>query len=72
VGDLIIAGATATSHWKDWRILHREEGPLVNEMLGDPYRWRRGGVLSVMVQESPSRAHEATPLRILDYTTTKQ
>jgi len=72
VGDLIIGGATAGSNWTDWRILHREEGPFVNEMLGDPYRWKADGVLSVMVQESPARAHEATPLRILDYTTTEQ
>ena len=67
-GDLVIAGATRASHWTDWRILRREEGPFVNEMLGDVARWKAEGVLSIMVQESPSRAHEATALRILDYT----
>ena len=71
-GDLLVAGATAASKWTDWRILHREQGPFVNEMLGDPYRWQQGGVLSVMVQESPAAAHQATPLRILDYTVNGQ
>lgn len=66
-GDLVITGATAASNWADWRILHREAGPFVNEMLGDPYRWKQEAVLSVMVQESPKKAHEATALRILDY-----
>ncbi|UCD49449.1 MAG: BNR-4 repeat-containing protein, partial [Phycisphaerales bacterium] len=72
LGDLIIAGATAASKWEDWKILHREQGPFVNEMLGDVYRWKQDGVLSIMVQESPSTAHEATPLGILDYSITEQ
>ncbi len=66
-GDLVIAGATAASHWEDWKILHREMGPFVNEMLADPYRWKDESVLSIMVQESPNSAHESTPLRILDF-----
>jgi BNR repeat-containing family member len=66
-GDLVIAGATAALNWEDWKILHREKGPFVNEMLGDLYRWKTEAVLSVMVQESPGSVHEATPLRILDY-----
>ena len=70
-GDLVIAGATAASNWQDWRILHVEKGPFVKEMLGDVYRWKREAVLSIMAQESPPSPHEATPLRILDYTIEK-
>jgi hypothetical protein len=66
-GDLVIAVATANSKWTDWRIVYVEKGPFLNEMLGDPYRWKQEGILSVMVQESPKEAHEATPLRILDF-----
>jgi len=66
-GDLVIAVATAASGWTDWKLAHRETGPFVNEMLGDPYRWAKDGVLSVMVQQSPRTPHEPTPLRILDY-----
>jgi hypothetical protein len=44
-----------------------EKGPFVNEMLGDVHRWEKEGVLSVMVQGSPEKTHEATPLRILDF-----
>jgi hypothetical protein len=36
-------------------------------MLGDNYRWDKEGVLSVMVQQSPEKAHQPTPLRILDF-----
>ena len=71
-GDLVIAAATRASNWTDWRILHRETGPFVNEMLGDSYRWQQEGVLSVMVQESPAAAHESTALRILDYAVKRQ
>ncbi|MBL7153075.1 MAG: BNR repeat-containing protein [Phycisphaerae bacterium] len=65
-GDLTVAAATAASKWRDWRIVHVEKGPFVNEMLGDVYRWRKESVLSVMVQESPKKAHDPTALRILD------
>jgi len=66
-GNVVIASASAESKWKDWRIIHEEKGPFVNEMLGDPYRWRIHGILSVLVQGDPAKAHEATPLRIVDF-----
>jgi hypothetical protein len=66
-GDLVIAAATANSKWTDWRVIHVERGPFVNEMLGDPYRWKQEGILSVMVQESPKEVHQPTPLRLLDF-----
>ena len=65
--NLAIARATAMSKWSDWKIIHVESGPFINEMLGDPYRWKNEIVLSVMVQESPKKAHEPTLLRILDF-----
>jgi hypothetical protein len=66
-GKLIIAAATADSRWTDWKIIHTEKGPFFNEMLGDAYRWKRQGVLSVMVQQSPEEVHEPTALRIIDF-----
>lgn len=66
-GNLTIAAATADSKWKDWKIIHTGKGPFLNEMLGDLYRWRKDGILSIMVQESPKEAHEPTPLRVLDF-----
>jgi hypothetical protein len=65
--NLAIAAATSASKWLDWRIVHVEEGPFINEMVGDPYRWKQEQALSVMVQESPGQPHQATPLRILDF-----
>ena len=49
-----------------------EEGPFVKEILGDPYRWRKDGILSIIVQGSPEKPHGATPLRILDFTLEQQ
>ncbi len=43
-GDLAIAAATSVSNWQNWTIIHREEGPFVNEMLGDVYRWKKEGI----------------------------
>lgn len=66
-GDLVIMAASAKSTWTDWEVVHVERGPFVNEMLADVYRWKDDGVLSIMVQGSPSIEHEATVLRILDF-----
>ena len=55
------SAALFRASWTDWRVVHVEKGPFVNDMLGDPGRWKRDGVLSVMVQESPRRAHEGSP-----------
>lgn len=66
-GDLVIAVATANTNWTDWQIVNTEKGPFVNEMLGDAYRWKNEGILSVLVQEMPAEKHQPTPLRILDF-----
>ncbi len=66
-GALVIMAATASSKWNDWRVVHVEKGPFVNEMLGDFSRWKTSQILSIMVQQSPTKDHEATPLRILDF-----
>ena len=71
-GTLVIAAATSGSKWQDWKIVHRERGPFVNEMLGDVYRWKKQGVLSIMVQETPEKPHQPTPLRILDFSFSKR
>jgi hypothetical protein len=71
-GDLVIMGATAATAWADWKTIHVEKGPFVNEMLGDPYRWREEGTLSILVQQSPGTSRQPTPLRILDFTLTRR
>jgi len=65
--NLEMAAATAKSGYTDWKVIHTETGPFVNEMLGDPYRWEQEGILSVMVQESPENPTEPTPLYVLDF-----
>jgi hypothetical protein len=66
-GPLIIAAASAASEWTDWRIVYEEAGPFVNEMLGDPYRFRQTGILSIPVQDAPAAEHQPTELRVLDF-----
>ncbi|GAL65632.1 hypothetical protein JCM19301_3317 [Jejuia pallidilutea] len=53
--DLIIATATAKNQWKDWTVTYTVKGPFINDMLGDVYRWKDEGVLSIMVQDNPKR-----------------
>ncbi len=69
-GDLVIAAATAESGWLDWQVIHTEIGPFGNEMLGDFYRWKDDGILSVMVQNAPEETSAPTPLRVLDFSFT--
>ena len=66
-GDLVIAAATAASGWTDWSVVHVEKGPFLNDMLGDPRRWRRDGILSIIAQESPQEEHQSTRLRVLEF-----
>ena len=67
-GDLVIAAATAESGWTDWQVIHTEIGPFGNEMLGDFYRWKSEGVLSIMVQAAPEESSTPTALGIIDFT----
>jgi len=67
-GDLLILGASATNDWEDWKTLYTHEGPFVNEMLADPYRWQSEQILSIMLQGAPINPHDSTPLRVLDFT----
>jgi len=44
-----------------------EKGPFINEMLGDPTRWKAERILSVMVQRTPQTLGTPSPLRVIDY-----
>ena len=64
--DLIVAVATAKRGWKDWQIVYSLKGPFMNDMLADIYRWKKEGILSVMLQNEPSKVRESSPLRVVD------
>lgn len=66
-GKLVIMAATAASSWKDWKVIHTENGSFGNEMLADYYRWKSSGILSVLVQDKPKSGHEPSTLRIVDF-----
>ncbi len=67
-GDLVIASASAESKWTDWKIIHVEKGPFGNEMLGDVPRFKKDGILSVMVQDVSEESRAPSPLRVIDFT----
>jgi hypothetical protein len=67
-GYMEIASATAGSGYTDWKVVHTEPGPFLNEMLGDPILWKQSGILSVMAQQTPENPGEPTTLRIMDFT----
>lgn len=62
-----IAATSAKSKWTDWKVIHVEQGTFFSDPLADPYRWKKEGVLSVIVQESPKKNAAPSPLRILDF-----
>lgn len=64
--DLVVAMATAKNKWTDWRIVHSVEGPFMNEMLGDKYRWQSEGVLSVILQDDLKLIHQPSSLKVVD------
>jgi len=66
-GTLFIIGASASTSWQDWKLVHTEPGRFGSEMLGDLYRWTDSGVLSILVQDRPRKAHLPSALRILDF-----
>ncbi len=65
--NLVIAAATARNKWKDWQVVYTAKGPFVNEMLGDYYRWRNEGILSVLAQDFPEKVHEPSSLKVYDF-----
>ncbi|MHC4401690.1 MAG: BNR repeat-containing protein [Planctomycetota bacterium] len=66
-GELAIATASAESMWTDWKVIHREPGPFLNQAHFDDSRWESDGVLSVFAQDSPEKPHLPTALRVLDF-----
>ncbi|WP_166461117.1 BNR repeat-containing protein [Flavicella sediminum] len=64
--DLIVAVATAKNNWQDWHIAHSVKGPFMNDMLGDIYRWKNEGVLSIMLQDEPIAIRKPSVLRVVD------
>ncbi len=66
-GRLVIYRATAASNWTDWQIVGKDDGPYMNEMHVDPTRLKKEGVLSVVVQDSPSAERAPSPIKVLDF-----
>jgi len=60
-GDLVIATASAKSKWSDWKLIHREPGPFLNQAMFDDARWKTDGVLSVIVQNSTDSDYKNPP-----------
>ncbi len=66
-GEIRIAVATAASNWNDWKIVTRDPGHYLNELMIDAPRFASEGVLSIMAQEMPGKPHEPTAFKVLDF-----
>ena len=65
-GELVLASATKENNYKDWQIIYSQKGPFGNEILGDYYRWKKEGILSLMLQKTPDKIHQPTALKVID------
>ena len=58
--------ATASSRWKDWKVVYRETGPFIGQPQIDHYA--EAGLLLVYIQEEPKDAKgTASPLRVITF-----
>ena len=64
---IVLASATAENRYRDWRVIHTEEGPWDGEPLPDLSRWREEGVLSIYMQKESSIGGKPTDLYVLDF-----
>jgi len=64
---IVLLAATAENQYRDWKVIHREDGPWNGEPLPDLSRWREEGVLSIYMQKDPSKGGEPTDLYVVDF-----
>jgi hypothetical protein len=67
-GTLTVQRATREARYDDWQVVHTERGPFTGEMLIDPNRLRRDGVLSIFAQRDGPASDEptGTALEVID------
>lgn len=65
---IVLMSATAEAQYRDWKVIHEEEGPWNGEPLPDLSRWREEGLLSIYMQKNPTKDGEPTDLYIVDFT----
>ena len=68
-GKLTVARATAAAEWKDWTVIAHNDGPFLGEPMIDVPRLKADGVLSILIQDSPTADGQATALRVFDLKT---
>lgn len=66
--EIVFCGATAENQYRDWKVIHKEEGPWDGEPLPDLSRWRDEGVLSIYMQMADTtKKGQPTDLYVLDF-----
>ena len=66
---LVIAVATKAAGWSDWKIAATVPGPFLSEPQIDLARMQRDGILSVVMQESPTAERQPTKIHVYDFST---
>jgi hypothetical protein len=66
-GNIAVAAATRAGGFTDWRLIGERAGNFTGEAKVDILRLRNENTLSIYMHERPSKAHEGTPLHVVDF-----
>ncbi len=66
-GNIAVAGATRARGFTDWHLIKERTGNFTGEAKVDILRLRNENTLSTYMHERPNKAHEGTPLHIVDF-----
>ncbi len=64
---IAVAAATRTGGFTDWRLIIERSGSFTGEAKVDIFRLQNENTLSIYMHERPSKAHEGTPLHVIDF-----
>ena len=64
---LVVATASKASNWTDWKVAFTLPGPVIGEPLLDQSLMQSDGILSVLLQDSPTQERQTTPIRVVDF-----
>ena len=65
--NIAVAAATRAGGFIDWRLIIKRSGNFTGEAKMDILRLQNENTLSIYMHERPSKAHEGTPLHIIDF-----
>lgn len=65
--NIAIASATRAGNFTDWQLIKERKGNFTGEAKVDIMRLREENILSIYIHDRPCKAHEGTPLHVIDF-----